>query len=222
VRYLIIFILIWFPSIVFAQIKIGILPIDFKDSKISSQLKENIKKTIYKNLTVQSQIELITLNKKDIKKKESSLNYFLDSSIKISENKAIIELNLLEAFTLKPVYSVKENIDFSQITNRLITHCEEIKRILLASENLFNIPVSEEKSFLSKLNPFTKIDNILSKLFYKKKEFNIKIPIPPPPPPPGYNVKTLPQTYFSENFKDAFSKGYSHEKPYTSSPWQWF
>jgi len=212
VRYLIVFILIWFPSIVFAQIKIGILPIDFKGSKISSQLKENIKKIIYKNLRVQSQIELVTLNKKDIKEKKSSLNYFLDSSIKILENKAIIELNLLEALTLKPVYSAKESTDFSQITNRLITHCEEIKRILLASENLFNIPVSEEKSFLSKLNPFSRIDKFFSKLFSKKKEFNIKISIPSPPPPPGY----------TGNPKDAFSRNYSSKKFYSSSPWQWF
>lgn len=211
-RYLIVFILIWFPSIVFAQIKIGILPIDFKGSKISSQLKENIKKTIYKNLRVQSQIELVTLNKKDIKEKKSSLNYFLDSYIKISENETIIELNLLEALTLKPVYSAKESTDFSQITNRLITHCEEIKRILLASENLFNISVSKEKSFLSKLNPFSRIDNFLSKFFYKKKEFNIKISIPPPPPPPGY----------TKNPKNVFSNNYSSKKPYTSSPWQWF
>lgn len=211
-RYLIVFILIWFPSIVFAQIKIGILPIDFKGSKISSQLKENIKKTIYRNLRVQSQIELVTLNKRDIKKKESSLNYFLDSSIKISENKTIIELNLLEALTLKPVYLAKESTDFSQITNRLITHCEEIKRILLASENLFNISASEEKSFLSKLNPFSRIDKFFSKLFSKKREFNVKISIPPPPPPPGY----------TENLKDAFSSSYSPKKTYTSSPWQWF
>ena len=211
-RYLIVFILIWFPSIVFAQIKIGILPIDFKGSKISSQLKENIKKTIYRNLRVQSQIELVILNKKDIKEKKSSLNYFLDSSIKISENKTIIELNLLEALTLKPVYLAKESTDFSQITNRLITHCEEIKRILLASENLFNISASEEESFLSKLNPFSRIDKFFSKLFSKKREFNVKISIPPPPPPPGY----------TENLKDAFSRNYSPKKSYTSSPWQWF
>ncbi len=37
-------------------------------------------------------------------------------------------------------------------------------------------------------NIFTKIENFFSKLFYKKREFNIKIPIPPPPPPPGYNI----------------------------------
>ena len=211
-RYFIVFILIWFPSIVFAQIKIGIFPIDFKGSKISSQLKENIKKTIYRNLRVQSQIELVILNKKDIKEKKSSLNYFLDSSIKVSENKTIIELNLLEALTLKPVYLAKESTDFSQITNRLITHCEEIKRILLASENLFNISASEEKSFLSKLNPFSRIDKFFSKLFSKKREFNVKISIPPPPPPPGY----------TENLKDAFSSSYSPKKTYTSSSWQWF
>jgi|UniRef100_A0A7V5N1M7 hypothetical protein len=224
-RYFLIFILIGFPSLVFAQIiRIGILPIEFKGQGISSQFKENVENTIYSTLTVPSQIESISLKEKDLKKKKVDVNYFLKSFVEISKDKAKIELNLIDASSSKSFYSVKENTNLSEISSKIVIHLEEIKKKLLSLETVPSFSYPEEKSFLSKINPFSMISGLFSRLFSKKEEFDIKVPVPPPPPPPGYSVKPSSPPYYPYiQTTPKVSPEISPEKKTPQpSPWQWF
>uniref|UniRef100_A0A7V4N4K2 Uncharacterized protein n=1 Tax=Thermodesulfobacterium geofontis TaxID=1295609 RepID=A0A7V4N4K2_9BACT len=222
-RYFLIFILIGFPSLVFAQIRIGILPIEFKGQGISSQFKENIENIIYSTLTVPSQIESIIL-KEELKKKKINVNYFLKSFVEISKDKAKIELNLIDASTSKSFYSVKENTNLSEISSKLAIYLEGIKKRLLSIETdpFFSNP--EEKSFLSKINPVSIINGLFSRVFSKKEEFDIKVPVPPPPPP-GYSVKPHSPTYYypyNQTTPKVFPEISPEKKVPSPSPWQWF
>ncbi|PMP66721.1 MAG: hypothetical protein C0190_04995 [Thermodesulfobacterium geofontis] len=224
-KYFWIFIFLYFPSLVFAQIRIGILPVELKGKNILfPQFKENIENTIYKNLTVSPQIESIFLKEEDIKKKTINVNYFLKTLIEVSKDKAKIELNLIDAFTLKTFYSTKETTSLSEISLRLTNHLEEIKNKILSSETIPAFPPSEEKSFFSKINPFPKIGGIFSRLISKKEEFDIKVPIPPPPPPPGYNLRSYSSSYspYTQPETKVPSGVPSEKKVYPESPWQWF
>lgn len=221
-KYFLIFILIFFPSVVFAQIRIGVLPVELKGRNIPSQFKEKIENTIYKNLRVPFQIEIISLDEKD--KNRSQVHYLLESHIEFLENETEIELNLLDPSSLKTVYSVKEKVSSSEFLSRLPVCCEEIKNRVLSSINLINISSPEKKSFLSKINPLTRLNALFSRLFSKKERFNIKIPIPPPPPPPSYNGNPYlsPNPSYKEGIKNTPSKTFPDNKVYPSSPWQWF
>jgi hypothetical protein len=223
-RYFLIFILIGFPSLVFAQIRIGILPIEFKGQGISSQFKENIENTIYSTLTVPSQIESIILKEEDLKKRKININYFLKSFIEISKDKAKIELNLIDASTSKSFYSVKENTNLSETSSKLAIHLEEIKKRLLSLETAPSFSYPEEKSVLSKINPFSIINGFFSKVFSKKEEFDIKVPVPPPPPPPGYSVKPYSPPYYpyTQTTPKVSPEIPSEKKTPQPSPWQWF
>mgnify|MGYP000434884085 CR=1 FL=1 len=223
-KYFLIFILIGFPSLVFAQIRIGILPIEFKGQGIPSQFKENIENTIYSTLTVPSQIESIFLKGKDLKKGKAEVNYFLKSFIEISKDKAKIELNLIDVYTSKSVYSVRENTNSSEISSNLAIHLEEIKKRLLSLETVTSFSHPEEKSFLSKINPISIINGLFSRVFSKKEEFHIKVPVPPPPPPPGYSVKSYSPPYYpyTQTTPKVSPEIPSEKKVPPPSPWQWF
>jgi hypothetical protein len=223
-KYFLILILIVFPSLVFAQIRIGILPTEFKGQGVPSQFKENIENTIYNTLTVPSQIEIISLKERDFKKKKVNVNYFLKSFIEIAKDKAKIELNLIEASSSKSFYSVKENISSSEISSKLVAHLEEIKKRLLSLETASSFSYSEEKPFLSKINPFSMISGFFSRIFSKKEEFDIKVPVPPPPPPPGYIAKPYSPPYYpyTQTTPKVSPEIPSDKKTSTPSPWQWF
>lgn len=227
-KYLFVFILIFFPSLVFAQIRIGILPVELKGKEISLQFKKNIESTVYKSLTVPSQIESIIIKEEDLKKKKIiDVNYFLKTLIEISKDKAKIELNLIDTSTSKFFYSVKETANPSDISSKLITHLEEIKKRILSSEGIPVFSPSEEKSFFSKINPFPKISSFFSGFVSKKEEFEIKVPVPPPPPPPGYSVKPYSSPYYPYSSYNKPTTKVSPEVPlekkfYSESPWQWF
>jgi hypothetical protein len=217
-KYFLILIFVCIPSIVLAQIKIGVFPIDFKGNEVSSQFKEKVKETIYKNLTIPSQIEVINLENKNI-----YTHYLLKISLKVSEDKADIELNLLETYSSKNIYLAKENVKTSEILQKIASHCEEIKKRLLSTDETPVFSSQEKKSFLSRINPFTKIDNLFSKLFSKEREFDIRVPIPPPPPPPGYAVKPYSSSDYSKNIQKSIPQVIQPEKKvYPPSPWQWF
>jgi len=212
---LLILFLLCFPSLVFAQIRIGILPTEFKGKEVSSQFREEVKETIYKNLSFPSQIEPVILSKKE--KEVSFFHYFLKSSIKISKEKAKMEIDLLEGASSKKVYSAREEVNLSQLLSRLAIHCDEIKRRILSNKET-PILSQEKESFFSKINPFTKINNLFSKLFSKKNEFDIKIPVPPPSPPPGYTeYKEIPKKVYQQPQQVQPKK-----EVYPPSPWQWF
>lgn len=222
-KYFLIFIFICLPSIVFAQIKIGVLPIDFKGKEFPSQIREEVKETIYKSLTTPYQIEVINLSEKD--KESLYVHYFLRTSLKISEDEAEIELNLLEAYSSKSIYLAKENVKSSEILQKIVSHCKEIKKRLLSTgEETLVSPSQEKKSFFSKINPFTRIDNLFSKIFSQKKEFDIRVPIPPPPPPPGYVVNPYSSlNYFYKKTPENIPQVIQPERKVSSpSPWQWF
>jgi hypothetical protein len=223
-KYFLILILIVFPSLVFAQIRIGILPTEFKGQGVPSQFKENIENTIYNTLTVSSQIEIISLKERDLKKKKVNVNYFLKSFIEIVKDKAKIELNLIEASSSKSFYSAKENISSSEISSKLVAHLEEIKKRLLSLETASSFSYSEEKPFLSKINPFSMISGFFSRIFSKKEEFDIKVPVPPPPPPPGYIAKPYSPPYYpyTQTTPKVSPEIPSDKKTSTPSPWQWF
>uniref|UniRef100_A0A7C4NRY5 Uncharacterized protein n=1 Tax=Thermodesulfobacterium geofontis TaxID=1295609 RepID=A0A7C4NRY5_9BACT len=223
-KYFLILILIVFPSLVLAQIRIGILPTEFKGRGVSFQFKENIENTIYNTLTVPSQIEIISLKERDFKKKKANVNYFLKSFIEIAKDKAKIELNLIEASSSKSFYSVKENINSSEISSKLVAHLEEIKKRLLSLETAPSFSYSEEKPFLSKINPFSMISVFLSRIFSKKEEFDIKVPVPPPPPPPGYIAKPYSPPYYpyTQTTPKVSPEIPSDKKTSSPSPWQWF
>ena len=223
-KYFLILILIVFPSLVLAQIRIGILPTEFKGQGVPSQFKENIENTIYNTLTVPSQIEIISLKERDFKKKKVNVNYFLKSFIEIAKDRAKIELNLIEASSSKSFYSVKENISSSEISSKLVAHLEEIKKRLLSLETASSFSYSEEKPFLSKINPFSMISGFFSKIFSKKEEFDIKVPVPPPPPPPGYIAKPYSPPYYpyTQTTPKVSPEIPSDKKTSTPSPWQWF
>ncbi|AEH22224.1 hypothetical protein TOPB45_0108 [Thermodesulfobacterium geofontis OPF15] len=223
-KYFLILILIVFPSLVLAQIRIGILPTEFKGQGVPSQFKENIENTIYNTLTVPSQIEIISLKERDFKKKKVNVNYFLKSFIEIAKDKAKIELNLIEASSSKSFYSVKENISSSEISSKLVAHLEEIKKRLLSLETASSFSYSEEKPFLSKINPFSMISGFFSRIFSKKEEFDIKVPVPPPPPPPGYIAKPYSPPYYpyTQTTPKVSPEIPSDKKTSTPSPWQWF
>jgi hypothetical protein len=223
-KYFLILILIVFPSLVLAQIRIGILPTEFKGQGVPSQFKENIENTIYNTLTVPSQIEIISLKERDFKKKKVNVNYFLKSFIEIAKDKAKIELNLIEASSSKSFYSVKENISSSEISSKLVAHLEEIKKRLLSLETASSFSYSEEKPFLSKINPFSMISGFFSRIFSKKEEFDIKVPVPPPPPPPGYIAKPYSPPYYpyTQTTLKVSPEIPSDKKTSTPSPWQWF
>jgi len=223
-KYFLILILIVFPSLVFAQIRIGILPTEFKGQGVPSQFKENIENTIYNTLTVSSQIEIISLKERDFKKKKVNVNYFLKSFIEIVKDKAKIELNLIEASSSKSFYSAKENISSSEISSKLVAHLEEIKKRLLSLETASSFSYSEEKPFLSKINPFSMISGFFSRIFSKKEEFDIKVPVPPPPPPPGYIAKPYSPPYYpyTQTTPKVSPEIPSDKKTSTPSPWQWF
>lgn len=223
-RYFLILILMIFPSIVFAQIKVGVFPVEFKGENIPFSLKEEIENTIYKNLNTPFQIEVITLNEK-ISKNYSQLDYFLRSNIEFLKDKVKIELILLDPLSLKPVYSIKENIASHELLSKLSIHCKEIKNKVLSSDNLRSISFSENKSFFSKINPFSAIGSLFSKLFSKEEKFDIRIPIPPPPPPPGYHTEfPSPKKDYKHSEPYPSPKAYHKENEVTSSPspWQWF
>jgi len=223
-KHFLILILIVFPSLVFAQIRIGILPTEFKGQGVPSQFKENIENAIYNTLTVPSQIEIISLKERDFKKKKVNVNYFLKSFIEIAKDKAKIELNLIEASSSKSFYSVKENISSSEISSKLVAHLEEIKKRLLSLETASSFSYSEEKPFLSKINPFSMISGFFSRIFSKKEEFDIKVPVPPPPPPPGYIAKPYSPPYYpyTQTTPKVSPEIPSDKKTSTPSPWQWF
>jgi hypothetical protein len=223
-KFFLILILIVFPSLVFAQIRIGILSTEFKGQGVPSQFKENIENTIYNTLTVPSQIEIISLKERDLKKKKVNVNYFLKSFIEIAKDKAKIELNLIEASSSKSFYSVKENISSSEISSKLVAHLEEIKKRLLSLETVSSFSYSEEKPFLSKINPFSIISSFFSRIFSKKEEFDIKVPVPPPPPPPGYIAKPYSPPYYpyTQTTPKVSPEIPSDKKTSTPSPWQWF
>lgn len=218
-KYFLILIFVWIPSVVFAQIRIGVFPVDFEGKEVSSQFKEEVKETIYKNLTIPSQIEVINLNDKD-----TYTHYLLKISLKISEDKANIVLNLLETYSSKNIYLAKENVKTSEILQKIVSHCEEIKKRLLSEEKIFVFSSQEKRSFFSKINPFTRIDNLFSQLFSKKREFDIRVPIPSPPPPPDYAIKSYsssgyPYKKIPENIPQVIQP---EKKVYLPSPWQWF
>lgn len=227
-KYFLIFIFLCFPSLVFAQIRIGILPVEIKGKGVfPSQFRENIENTIYKSLTVTPQIESIPIKEEDFKKKKIIVNYFLKTFVEVARDKAKIELDLIDASTSKTFYSAKETVNPSEILSKLTIHLEEIKKRVLSSETTLTFSSTEEKSFFSKINPFPKIGGFFSNLFSKKEEFDIKIPIPPPPPPPGYNVKSYPPPYYPYNPYNKPETKVSPEvssekKVYPESPWQWF
>jgi len=223
-KYFLILILIVFPSLVLAQIRIGILPTEFKGQGVPSQFKENIENTIYNTLIVPSQIEIISLKERDFKKKKVNVNYFLKSFIEIAKDKAKIELNLIEASSSKSFYSVKENISSSEISSKLVAHLEEIKKRLLSLETASSFSYSEGKPFLSKINPFSMISGFFSRIFSKKEEFDIKVPVPPPPPPPGYFAKPYSPPYYpyTQTTPKVSPEIPSDKKTSTPSPWQWF
>jgi len=221
-RLFLIFVLMLFPSVVFAQIRIGVYPVELKGNSISSQLKEEIESTIYKNLNIPSQIKVIALNDK-VDKNHTQIRYLLKSYIEFSKDETKVELNLLDLLSSRVVYSVKEKVDSSELLSRLAIYCEEIKNRVFSLGNPIDVSSSEEKSFLSKINPLARLDDLFSRFFSKKERFDIKIPIPPPPPP-SYNENSYPSPKISYkgDIKNNSSKTFTDNKVYPPSPWQWF
>ncbi len=215
-------ILIGTPFIAFAEVRLGLLPIKWKGSEISSQFKKEIEKNILENLEVPSQLVLIPLKEKE---RNSQIHYILNISIKSSENFSEITFDLKDNIFFNSIYSKKEKIENLQLPFKVKTFCEEIKNVIF-SQDITNMAISLEKeSFGNKINLINKINNLFLKIFSSKEEFEVKINIPPPPPPPGYSInpalKINPQSLKSVEPQSLSSKE-ALQEVYHWSPWQWF
>lgn len=216
-----ILILIGIPSLSLAQIRLGILPIKWKGSGISSEFKRETEKNILENLKT-SQLILIPLKEKE---KSPQIHYILNISIESSKNFSIVNFHLKENISSKSIYSKKEKIENSQLPFKIKSFCEELKTIIFNSATPDIIASLEKESFWSKVNPFNKINNLFLKIFSTKEEFEVKIPIPPPPPPPGYYANPVPQIN-SQSIQSVYPQPslptHIPEEKHSLSSWQWF
>lgn len=220
--WIILIILIIIPSVVFAEIRLGLLPIKWKGSGISLEFKREIEKAILENLGTSPQLMVVFLKEKD---KNSQIHYILSISIESSKNFSEIKFNLKENISFKLLYSKKEKVENPQLFFKIKALCDELKTIIFNQRIDDTIVFSDREFFWNKINPLNKINNLFLKVFSSKEEFEVKISVPPPPPPPGYSIspvlKINPQPSQSVQLQSSNSNQIQPQT-HPSSSWQWF
>ena len=179
----ILILLIFFPSISWGKIKIGVFPV--KIEGYSEYLAEVVKDEILEKLSSFKEIQTVDI-KKGNRASAQGLDYFLKSWIEIKENKAKIKFILFQKANSRIFCEIEKKVDSSELFLKINDLCEKIAKEVLVKEKILNSTVRDS----IKGGSFKKLCKFFSHLFFKKREFDIKIPISLPPPPPEIiNIK---------------------------------